>query len=87
MTRCGIRTCTLPEHRVTPLPSSVDWQYQDMNGMVDIYPAPVYHDPGYDQPGPPRRSDFSVKAVATGFIMFVAIVLFCFLASLVEVGP
>jgi hypothetical protein len=42
-------------------------------------------DPGYDQPGPIRRGELSWQRVAEAFVVFVAIVMFCFLASLVEV--
>ena len=82
MTRCGIRTCTLPEHRVTPLPSNV--RYPGYSEAWDRFVDRT--DPGYDQPGPPRRSDLSLVVIVQAFVVFVAIVLFCVLASLVEVG-
>lgn len=81
MTRCGIRTCTLPEHQV--LPSNVR---HPVIGETPDFGVQYRTDPGYDQPGPPRRSDFSLVVIVQGFVVFVAIVLFCFLASLVEVG-
>lgn len=85
MTRCGIRTCTLPEHRDRPLPYG--WKYRnDYTSDLPIRTIPGRTDPGYDQPGPPRRSDLSLVVIVQGFVVFVAIVLFCFLASLVEVG-
>ena len=43
-------------------------------------------DPGYDQPGPIRRGELSWRLVAEAFVVFMAIVMFVFLASLVEVS-
>lgn len=78
MTRCGIRTCTLPEHQV----------HGDWYTYSAVSPAREWDrtDPGYDHPGPIRRSDLSLVVIVQGFVVFAAIVLFCFLASLVEVG-
>lgn len=76
-------------HRIPPVPSNVRWPGDDgvrikeyPDGSTVIYKV----DPGYDQPGPPRRSDISWQRFIEGFIVFAAIVLFVFLASLVGVG-
>ena len=67
-------------HRVPPVPSNATRKSVP-------YVRDYFHpDPGYDQPGPPRRSDFSLVVIVQGFVVFVAIVMFCVLASLVEVG-
>ncbi len=43
-------------------------------------------DPGYDVPGPIRRDELSWQLVAEAVVVFVAICLIAFLASLTAVG-
>lgn len=73
-------------HRIPPVPSNATFPCPC--GCDKRWP--VYWDrtdPGYDQPGPPRRSDLSWQLVIEGAVVFAVIVLFVVLASLVAVEP
>jgi len=64
-------------HRIVPPPSNL------RRDPVEERRAWDRLDPGYDRPGPIRRSDLSWQLVAEAVAVFGAIVMFVILASLV----
>ena len=75
-------------HRIPPVPSNATKRALEAARRGDLRPEHIRDmalDPGYDQPGPPRRSDLSWQSIIELVVLMAGIIVIVGLCSLVAV--